>query len=98
MTLRLTTTVQGEITTLAVSGQIDASNASEFRRAIAGALDQGTRLIIDLTAVDLLLSAGVSVLYDYIDQHPQLVIRADSIVARVLTIVGLDEALSIQTT
>jgi anti-anti-sigma factor len=98
MTLRFTTTTQGDIVTLAVSGQIDASNATEFSRAIAEAFGHGTRLVIDLTAVDLLVSAGVSVLYDYVDRHPQLVIRAGSIIALVLAITGLDEHLSVQAT
>jgi anti-sigma B factor antagonist len=98
MTLRFTTTTQGEIVTLAVSGPIDASNANDFRRAIAEAFEHGARLVIDLTAVDYLVSAGVSVLYDFVDRHPQLVIRPGGIIARVLTIAGLDEHLSIQTT
>jgi hypothetical protein len=47
--------------------------------------------------VDLLGSAGVSVLYDYVDRQPQLVIRSGSVIARVLTIAGLDQYLSVQT-
>jgi anti-anti-sigma factor len=97
MMLRFTTTAQADVVTLAVSGQINAANASEFRRAIAEALDHGTRLVIDLTAVDLLGSAGVSVLYDYVDRQPQLVIRSGSVIARVLTITGLDDYLSVRT-
>lgn len=98
MTLRFTTTVQGEVATLAVSGQIDAATASEFRRAVASASDEAPQLTIDLTAVDYLLSAGVSVLYEFVDQQPQLVIRADGIVAQVLAVAGLDEAFSVRTT
>jgi anti-sigma B factor antagonist len=98
MTLRFTTTAQGEIVTLAVSGPIDATNAVQFRRAIADALRQGTQLTIDLTAVDLLASPGVGILYDYADHHPQLVIRAGSVVARILAITALDEHLSVRAT
>ena len=98
MMLRFTTTAQADVVTLAVSGQINASNASEFRRAIAEALDHGTWLVIDLTAVHLLGSAGVSALYDYVDRKPQLVIRAGSVVARVLAIAELDQYLAVQTT
>lgn len=93
MTLRFTTTAQGEVITLAISGRIDASTANEFHRAIAEALELGPQLVIDLTAVDLLASAGVAVLYDYVDRNPQLLVRPGSVIATVLTIAGLDEKL-----
>lgn len=96
MTLRFSTTVEADVVTLVVAGQIDASSASELRHAIDGAFGRGPRLDIDLTAVDLLLSAGVNVLYDYVDRQPRLVIEADSVVARVLNLVGLDEALTVR--
>ncbi|HEY3866746.1 MAG TPA: STAS domain-containing protein [Actinocrinis sp.] len=98
MTLRFTTTTLDATIPLAVSGQIDASNAAEFRLAITDALEHGTHLVIDLTAVDFLASAGVSVLYDFVDRDPRLVVRPGSIIGRILTIASLDDYLSPQAT
>ncbi|MGW2302491.1 STAS domain-containing protein [Streptomyces sp. NPDC001809] len=68
---------------LTVTGEIDMSNT----RALADALDDTTgRLVLDLTAVDYLDSAGLSVLFTHADR---LTLITNPLLAPVLTISGL---------
>ncbi|MEV7684983.1 STAS domain-containing protein [Streptomyces bungoensis] len=70
---------------LAVSGEIDMSNAG----SLADALDGGSGpLLLDLTAVEYLDSAGLSVLFAHADR---LEILATPLLESVLTVSGLAE-------
>jgi anti-sigma B factor antagonist len=73
---------------IAVSGEIDMSNAEAFRRALATAA-QGDPVVVDLTAVTYLGSAGLSVLFAF-----AATVRAELLVndllAPMCAIVGLD--------
>lgn len=71
---------------LTAAGEIDMSNAGQLRDALAQA-GVGP-LIVDLTAVEYLDSAGLTVLFSHAD-HIELV--ATSLLAPVLTISGLSE-------
>lgn len=71
---------------LTAAGEIDMSNAGQLRDALAQA--GAGPLIVDLTAVDYLDSAGLTVLFGHAD-HIELV--ATSLLAPVLTISGLCE-------
>ena len=71
---------------LTADGEIDMSNAGQLRDALAQA---GTGpVLIDLTAVGYLDSAGLTVLFAHAD-HIELVVT--SLLAPVLTICGLAE-------
>ncbi|MDK1471926.1 STAS domain-containing protein [Streptomyces sp. 549] len=70
---------------LAVAGEIDMSNADAFAEALDGTRG---RLVVDLTAVGYLDSAGLSVLFAHADRIE--VIAAPS-VAPVLAVSGLAE-------
>lgn len=80
---------------LAVAGEIDMSNADAFSTALAGAREQATdsTLIVDLTRVEYLDSAGLAALFPHVE-HLHLV--ATPLLAPVLTIVGLDDITTVQ--
>ena len=74
---------------LTVAGEIDMSNAAVFSDALAGAHeDAGGPLIVDLTAVEYIDSAGLAALFPHVE-HVHLV--AGPLLAPVLTIAGLDD-------
>lgn len=95
MTLQLTSTVDNGTVTVAVAGEIDMATADQFRRGLAAATGHD-RLVVDLTAVDFLDSAGIRVLYEYVDHRPELIVVADGFIARILTITGLHDILPIR--
>ncbi|CAL9637900.1 STAS domain-containing protein [Streptomyces pilosus] len=68
---------------LTVAGEIDMNNVDELATAIA---TTDGRLVIDLTAVEYLDSAGLSVLFQYTDRI-ELVVTP--LLAPVLEITGL---------
>ncbi|MEV4845453.1 STAS domain-containing protein [Micromonospora matsumotoense] len=71
---------------LTVTGEIDMSNADEFRAAIVGAVVDGHRLTVDLTAVEYLDSAALAALFAHVDS---LRVVANPLLDSVLTISGL---------
>jgi anti-sigma B factor antagonist len=76
--------------TLTADGEIDMSNASQLGDALEQA---GTSLVvIDLTAVGYLDSAGLTVLFAHAD-HIELIVNA--LVAPVLAISGLSEIIRV---
>jgi anti-sigma B factor antagonist len=76
-------------TALAVSGEIDMSNAPALAAALEGTAD---RLVVDLTTVDYLDSAGIAVLFDHA-HHIELVVPA--LLAPVLTVSGLGDLVTV---
>ncbi|MEU8632478.1 STAS domain-containing protein [Amycolatopsis sp. NPDC048633] len=77
-------------TVLAVSGEIDMSSAP----ALAAALeDTAGRLVVDLTAVEYLDSAGIAVLFDHA-HHVELVVP--ELLAPVVTVSGLGELVTVR--
>jgi anti-sigma B factor antagonist len=74
---------------LAAAGEIDMSNADTFATALAGARQEtGSALVVDLTAVEYLDSAGLAALFPHVE-HLRLL--ATPLLAPLLTIVGLDD-------
>lgn len=88
-------------TVVAVSGQVDLASAPQLAKALAQAQDgDGTRIVVDLTGVDFLDSAGVRVLVEAAQEATQreqvLSVRgARSWVAKVLEITGVEELLRV---
>ncbi|MEU6078387.1 STAS domain-containing protein [Micromonospora sp. NPDC047074] len=79
---------------LTASGEIDMSNADAFATALADAVESNERpLVVDLTAVEYLDSAGLSALFAHAD-HVRLV--ASPILAPVLTVVGLADITTVR--
>ncbi|MGY1452863.1 STAS domain-containing protein [Streptomyces sp. SS8] len=75
---------------LVAEGEIDMSNVGEFRAAVDRAADAGAdgggRLVVDLTAVDYLDSAGLAALFAHADR---LELIAPPLLDPVLTVSGL---------
>jgi anti-sigma B factor antagonist len=67
-------------------GEIDMSNAGTFRDALTRASAANGRLVVDLTGVEYLDSAGLTVLFTHA-AHIELI--ATPLLAPVLTISGL---------
>ena len=71
---------------LAAVGEIDMSNAASFREALGRVSAGDTQVVVDLTGVEYLDSAGLTVLFTHAS-HIELV--ATPLLAPVLTISGL---------
>jgi len=74
-------------------GEIDMSNADRFRAALGQAVADGGRLVVDLTRVEYLDSAGVHALFAY---TPGLELIASPLLAPVLAISGLSDVTSVR--
>lgn len=86
--LELSIRTDGDGTTvLTAAGEIDMSNAADFRDALsqAGAGDAG--FVVDLTGVKYLDSAGLTALLPY---APRVRVTATAVLAPVLSVSGLD--------
>lgn len=87
---------EGPPRTLRVSGAVDITTAAEFADRIDTSSRGGLHpLVIDLSAVDVLASAGVKALFAARDEHAErgqpltVLAAAGSVPAQVLTLVGL---------
>jgi anti-anti-sigma factor len=67
-------------------GEIDLSNADSFRDALGQAAPEGGPFVVDLTAVQYLDSAGLTVLFTHLSR---IQVIASPLLAPVLTISGL---------
>ncbi|GGL59055.1 anti-anti-sigma factor [Planomonospora parontospora subsp. antibiotica] len=79
---------------LAVTGEIDMSNAGTLDEALARSADDST-LVVDLSAVDYLDSAGLTVLFSH---APRIRLIANPLLVPVLTISGLTEVTEVEET
>ncbi|GAA3630858.1 STAS domain-containing protein [Streptomyces fenghuangensis] len=80
---------------LVAEGEIDMSNVGEFRAAVdrAAGADGGGRLVVDLTAVDYLDSAGLAALFAHADR---LELIAPPLLDPVLTVSGLADLATVR--
>ena len=74
-------------------GEIDMSNADRFRDDLGQAVSDDGRLVVDLTGVEYLDSAGVRVLFAF---TPGLSLIAGPLLAPVLAISGLSDVTSVR--
>jgi anti-anti-sigma factor len=91
---------EGTALVLHVSGEVDLSTAGELEEAVAAALvDQPTALVVDLTDVAFLDSAGLGVLaHGHLKATEQLSLRivvTSEVVLKPLRLTGLDKLLAI---
>ncbi|WP_067500344.1 STAS domain-containing protein [Actinoplanes sp. TFC3] len=77
-------------TVLGATGEIDMSNAGAFATALAQARREAAdqAVVVDLSGVEYLDSAGLAVLFPHVD-HIRLV--ATELLAPLLTVAGLDD-------
>jgi anti-sigma B factor antagonist len=73
---------------LAVTGEIDMSNAGDFGAALAAALPPAGRLEVDLTGVGYLDTAGLACLFSH---AAAIRVTVTDVLASVLIISGLAE-------
>ena len=78
---------------VAAVGEIDMSNAGRFRDALGQAAADGGPLVVDLTGVEYLDSAGVHALSAF---TPGLALIAGPLLAPVLAISGLSDVTSVR--
>jgi len=86
----------GPIVVVRVSGEIDLAGAPAFRDVIDLAFERGSRLVVEMSDVDFINAAGVSVLVWAAARARELlgrfaVRRPSPIVRKVLGILGLED-------
>ncbi|CAM2834214.1 anti-sigma factor antagonist [Skermania piniformis] len=91
--LTTTTSERGSTTVVAAVGSVDLATAPVLQSAVDAALAAGpTQLIIDLTAVDFLASAGMAILVDAHRRLGRLIVVADGpATGRPIVLTGLDQ-------
>jgi anti-anti-sigma factor len=98
---QLTDERHGGVVVAGVIGEIDASNTEWLAARLRGLLtNRSDALAVDLTETSYLDSAGIALLFELgneLRQHQQilhLVVDPRSSIARMITLTGLDTALS----
>jgi anti-sigma B factor antagonist len=94
---------EGGVTVAAIDGEIDLSNSAELEMAISHAVgNEALGLVVDLTRVDYLDSAGVTLLFNLArrvarrQQEFAVVVPADAHVREILSLSGATEALALR--
>ena len=89
----------GDVVVAAIEGEIDASNTRGLGDRLRSALtNRATALVVDLTAVRYLDSAGINLLFDVAvdlrerQQELHVVVPPTSPILRAIAITGLDRA------
>ncbi|XVV15711.1 STAS domain-containing protein [Actinoplanes sp. CA-131856] len=80
-------------TVLTATGEIDMSNAADFSAALDAALALGAPVVVDLTKVDYIDSAGLAVVFPHLERVRLI---ASELLAPVLTVVGLDDVTTVR--
>ncbi|MEV0155886.1 STAS domain-containing protein [Micromonospora sp. NPDC050686] len=93
--LTLTTSSRPDgVRVLTAVGEIDMSNAASFAAALGDAVAaDGAPLVVDLTAVEYLDSAGLSVLFPHADR---IALVAGPLLEPLLTISGLADLTTVE--
>ena len=91
---------ENEITILKVAGEVDASSSIQLDEEMGQAARQGARIIVDLSELEYISSAGLGVFMSYIsdleDKKMTLVLFGmKEKVFQVFQILGLDQLLTI---
>jgi len=95
--------VSGEVAVVSLSGDVDVTGAASVRTKLVDAVsNRHAGLVVDLTDVSYLDSAGVNVLFEVADGlrqhqlHMAVVIPPESLVERVVTLVDLGSVVSVE--
>jgi anti-anti-sigma factor len=88
------------VSVVAVGGEIDMLSAPELRSAVRAQLDGSTVLVLDMTRVRFLGSAGLAVLVEALQQSKRRgtefhVVAVDRAVTRPLVATGLGDVFSV---
>ncbi|MGH8910466.1 MAG: STAS domain-containing protein [Egibacteraceae bacterium] len=95
----LTTTIRprsdGKVEVV-VAGEVDLANVARFRDTLTSAAPNGETVVVDLTDVAYLDSAGIAVLYELVQYHRlELIIGPGCLVTTVLKVCGLTNAVPV---
>ncbi|MEU8899496.1 STAS domain-containing protein [Nocardia sp. NPDC048505] len=97
-TLEISARTEGAAVVAAVRGEIDMASAPELEAGLVAALRPApATLIVDLSGVGFLGSAGLSVLLGVSRAHPELDLRivATAVARRPMELTGLDQLLAV---
>jgi anti-sigma B factor antagonist len=86
----------GEVHVLAAEGELDMATRAALQRELDALVDgTGRRLLVDLSRLEFIDSAGITTLYQAGAgfAHLAVVVAAGSQVARILELCGMDELL-----
>ena len=81
-------TRSGRNTVVTASGEIDMSNQTQFRAALATAASGDRRMVVDLTRVTTLSSHAIGALYQHAARLSAVYVEPDSLIARALNYSG----------
>ncbi len=95
--LRISTSVVEDTATLRAMGDVDVMTARQFRSALATALLQHPRVVVDLTQCSFFDSSAMQVLLTFADQLGEIVVPHDGPLANKLEIAALDQILPVRT-
>lgn len=97
--LWVSASIQDDCRILAAGGDVDMQSAPRFRDALAGALLPGAPLVLDLTEIAFMDSAGLKELArahrDATANHSRLILVPSDAVTRVLELSGVAGALAL---
>lgn len=102
-TLAVTASESGRCVDVRLSGEIDLSNAAEVAAKMHALLSGHERMVVDLTELGYLDSAGLALVHDLVQQSKRtgcelrIVAAEESNARRVLLLSGIAETISLET-
>ncbi len=101
--LELRDTDDGDVTLVELAGELDLTNANEIERRLRALADRGSGLALDLNRITFVDSAALHMLFRIArwagtEKRVGIVLEPTALVAKTLTIVGLDEVADIRAT
>ncbi|MDN5857845.1 MAG: STAS domain-containing protein [Pseudonocardia sp.] len=88
--------VSDGVATVVVDGEVDLATAGQLRAALADAARVATATVLDLTGARYFDSAAVRAVFEHAEQLREIVAPAGGIIARVLSISGLDQHVAVR--
>jgi anti-anti-sigma factor len=96
----LTTEMRDDVIVAHIEGEVDMSNADSLATRVRGLLtNRSVALVVDLSPTTYLDSSGIRLLFELADdlgrrqQELHVVLPEDSLIRRVITLTGLDQAM-----
>lgn len=93
---------EGALVRLALSGELDLSNAPTLEVTLDGAINSGKKVLIDLDRLEFIDSTGLALIVAVLGRNDaerfSFVLSKSPGVRRVLNLTGLDERMVIATT
>ena len=98
--VNITSTTENDILKITVDGEVDASSSIELDNAIKGAIESSKKIMVDLSKLAYISSAGLCVFVSHLEdikEDMQLVLFGLSeSVMQVFELLGLQELLTIE--